>query len=128
MTITINLKIQYGGHFFLGSHFNNPSWKMAAILDFDEGNSHFSKHCARRRTKDKFGACLTICDFTLRFIPVNITLCGRTGPVLGRCWQHRPRTGPVLACLQGLSVMRSYHFCYFCTTLNTLFLFFCVYF
>ena len=23
-------------------------------------------------------------------------LCASNGPVLGRCWQHRPRTGPVV--------------------------------
>ena len=33
--------------------------------------------------------------------PVNMPVCASTGPFLGRCWQHRPRTGPVLACLQG---------------------------
>ena len=25
-------------------------------------------------------------------------VCASTGPVLVRCWQHRPSTGPVLAC------------------------------
>ena len=30
-------------------------------------------------------------------IPVNMPLVASTGPVLVRCWQHRPSTGPVLA-------------------------------
>ena len=30
-------------------------------------------------------------------IPVNMPLFASTGPVLVRCWQHRPNTGPVLA-------------------------------
>jgi len=38
---------------------------------------------------------------TKTYNPVNIMLCVSTEPVLGRCWQHRPSTGPVLACLQG---------------------------
>ena len=29
--------------------------------------------------------------------PVNMTLVASTGPVLVRCWQDRPSTGPVLA-------------------------------
>jgi len=29
--------------------------------------------------------------------PVNILVGAITGPVLGRCWQHRPSTGPVPA-------------------------------
>ena len=29
--------------------------------------------------------------------PINMPLCASTGPVPGRCWQHRPGTGPVLA-------------------------------
>ena len=33
-------------------------------------------------------------------IPANMPLCATTGLVLGRCWQHRPSTGPVLACKQ----------------------------
>ena len=28
--------------------------------------------------------------------PVDMVLCARTGPVLGRCCQHRPSIGPVL--------------------------------
>ena len=36
-------------------------------------------------------------------------VCARTGTVLGRCWQHWPRTGPVRACLQGSG------FCYGCS-------------
>ena len=28
---------------------------------------------------------------------INIPLSASTGPVLGRCWQHRPSKGPVLA-------------------------------
>ena len=38
---------------------------------------------------------------------ITMPLCARTGPVLGRCCQHQPRTGPLLACLQG---------CYFSDT------------
>jgi len=29
--------------------------------------------------------------------PVNLPLVASTGPVLVRCWQHRPSIGPVLA-------------------------------
>jgi len=29
--------------------------------------------------------------------PINRPLRTSTGPVLDRCWQHRPSTGPVLA-------------------------------
>ena len=29
--------------------------------------------------------------------PINMPLCASTGPALGRCWQHRTSTGPVLA-------------------------------
>ena len=29
--------------------------------------------------------------------PVKMPLVASTGPVLVRCWQHQPRTGPVLA-------------------------------
>ena len=29
--------------------------------------------------------------------PVNMPLIASTGPVLVRCWQHLPSTGPVLA-------------------------------
>ena len=48
---------------------------------------------------------LTAClhGITNQFTP-NQTFspdCARTGPVLVRCWQHKPSTGPVLACLQG---------------------------
>ena len=32
-----------------------------------------------------------------RNIPINMSLCASTGPVLGRCCQHRNSTGPVLA-------------------------------
>ena len=35
-----------------------------------------------------------------RDYPLNMLLFARTGPVLALCWQHRSRTGPVLACLQ----------------------------
>jgi len=30
-------------------------------------------------------------------IPVNMPIVASTGPVLVRCWQHRPSIGPVLA-------------------------------
>ena len=30
-------------------------------------------------------------------IPVNMPVSASTGPVLVRCWQHWPSTGPVLA-------------------------------
>jgi len=33
----------------------------------------------------------------LYIIPISMQLCASTGPVLGRCWQHRPSMGPVLA-------------------------------
>ena len=33
----------------------------------------------------------------ISMLPVNMPLAISTGPVLGRCWQHRPSTGPVLA-------------------------------
>ena len=42
--------------------------------------------------------------------PVYTLLCARTGPILGRCWPHRPSTGPVLACLQsrgGIFIVRN---------------------
>ena len=29
--------------------------------------------------------------------PVDMPVCASTGLVLGRCWQHRTSTGPVLA-------------------------------
>ena len=33
--------------------------------------------------------------------PFNRPVGASIGPVLGRCWQHQPITGPVRACLQG---------------------------
>ena len=35
--------------------------------------------------------------FTSYYSPVNMLLCASTGPVLGRCCQHRTSIGPVLA-------------------------------
>ena len=35
-------------------------------------------------------------SFHLSDHPINMPLCASTVPVLGRCWQHRTSTGPVL--------------------------------
>ena len=40
--------------------------------------------------------CVCDCVRTVGCSPVNIPLAASTGPVLSRCWQHRPSTGPVL--------------------------------
>jgi len=36
-------------------------------------------------------------EFSDTDTPVNMPLVASTWPVLVRCWQHRPSTGPVLA-------------------------------
>ena len=36
-------------------------------------------------------------DLDTPFFPLNMPLVASTGPVLVRCWQHRPSTGPILA-------------------------------
>ena len=42
--------------------------------------------------------CVTRREMSMwNIFPINMPLCASTGPVLGRCWQHWPSTGSVLA-------------------------------
>ena len=51
----------------------------------------------------------TLYLINIHHIPINIPVCASTGPVLGRCCQHRTSTGPVLATNGMFTGLLSWH-------------------
>ena len=67
--------------------------KLATILPiYDKTQSYFDTTAMHTTCLEDIGA-LTY--------PVNMPQRALTGPELGRCYRHRPGSGPVKACLQG---------------------------